>query len=685
MKTNAELLNCFARMTVAIAVLLFAHATPAGATPPAGGYSLVYSDNFAADTVLDTTHWSDAWLGNYAGGYNTSSAVVLVPSSYLALKAYTSGGVQYAAILGTRYKYQPKYGYIEAGIRWANTPGNWSALWTFADTIGANNLPHTDGVEADIAEHRAVDESGDNIAGVIDHALHWDGYGSTEQSLSLYPAGSGLSTGFHVYGMAWTPTTQTFYIDNVATWTVTDDATDSNPQVPNAAVSQISQYLLLSMIVQGGTWAGNIPTGGYGTLQSTTTEMDIEYVDVYQIGPPTPLAPTNVEAGPNSTGGWNLSWALTDNAPYYHVKRSTTSGGPYTTIATTGMAATNNLGAGSTGGTCYTDTTTVTGTNYYYVVSAVNGSQESPNSLEVGTTAAGTPAAAHTGSWTAEAIFTGAVSYSRIQQTITVSASTNYQFGAWIKGAGRTTMRVYEGTSSTQFPSAELTVSATPSWTYYSFSFNTAGYSQATIRFDDESPLVGAISVDDVFFGIAGGTNLLTNPGFESGSTTGWNTSAAGSVWTIDNCGGSSSGNEYDGYQSARAVFSGTATYDRIVQTINVPASTTYQYGAWIKGGGTTTLRVYQGQSGVEISGAELTVHPTSTWTYYSLSFNTGTNTQISIRLDDESSVAATMYVDDVFMGPAGGANLLVNPNFELGTVGWNTQNGGPVWTIGQW
>jgi fibronectin type 3 domain-containing protein len=66
----------------------------------------------------------------------------------------------------------------------------------------------------------------------------------------------------------------------------------------------------------------------------------------------------------------NLSWETTSGATGYNIKRSTTSGGPYTSIA-------NNVPL-----TTYEDLSVINGLTYYYVITAVNGTEESGNSNE---------------------------------------------------------------------------------------------------------------------------------------------------------------------------------------------------------------------------------------------------------------------------------------------------------------
>jgi hypothetical protein len=69
----------------------------------------------------------------------------------------------------------------------------------------------------------------------------------------------------------------------------------------------------------------------------------------------------------------SLSWTASNGATLYYVKRSTTSGGPYTQIS-------------APSATSYTDTGLTNGTKYFYVVSAYNSAGQSANSSEVSAT-----------------------------------------------------------------------------------------------------------------------------------------------------------------------------------------------------------------------------------------------------------------------------------------------------------
>ncbi len=96
--------------------------------------------------------------------------------------------------------------------------------------------------------------------------------------------------------------------------------------------------------------------------------------------PAAPATPPATPTGLKATAGnaqVNLTWNASAGATMYNLKRSTTSGGPYSTVA-------------SPTPTNYSDTSVTNSTTYYYVVSAVNSSGESANSTQV----SATPAAA---------------------------------------------------------------------------------------------------------------------------------------------------------------------------------------------------------------------------------------------------------------------------------------------------
>jgi len=106
-----------------------------------------------------------------------------------------------------------------------------------------------------------------------------------------------------------------------------------------------------------------VGSGGAGTNSG--------FVSATPAGPP--QVPINLTAISGDNSMVPLTWS-SFGATNYNVKRSTTSGAE-TTVATTSA---NN----------YTDTGLTNGTTYYYVVSAVNASGESSNSIEVAATPA---------------------------------------------------------------------------------------------------------------------------------------------------------------------------------------------------------------------------------------------------------------------------------------------------------
>src|SRR3954471_12840500 len=179
---------------------------------------------------------------------------------------------------------------------------------------------------------------------------------------------------------------------------------------------------IASVTVTGGqgtstvTYTVTLTAGFTGTATFTATLTDNVNAPVNQavnitVNPPAPPpAPTGLVATAGNADV-ELTWNAVGGAKSYNVKRSTSTG-TETTIASPG---TNS----------YDDTTTVNGTNYFYVVSAIGVGGEGANSSEVSATPQAAPAAptglsatagdSHVAlSWTASA---GAATYTVMRGT----------------------------------------------------------------------------------------------------------------------------------------------------------------------------------------------------------------------------------------------------------------------------
>jgi hypothetical protein len=125
-----------------------------------------------------------------------------------------------------------------------------------------------------------------------------------------------------------------------------------------------------------------------------------------------------------------LNWTAPISATSYNIKRGTTPGGPYSTIATVSS-------------TTFNDTTVSDGTTYYYVVSGINNDGEGPNSSEVSATPAATPPNAPTG-------LTATAQYLQVRLNWASSfGATSYNVKyATVSGGPYTTSSSVSGTSA---------------------------------------------------------------------------------------------------------------------------------------------------------------------------------------------------------------------------------------------
>jgi beta-glucanase (GH16 family) len=284
------LLGCIAT-TASIAVVPTASAEPR-TDPP------TWADEFDG-TSLDGVRWSHRATGQRWDGTLTPDAVS-VGGGMLTIKAYTEAGKHYSGMISTQRHdetvgLEQTYGQFEARLRFNGSPGQWSAFWLQSPTMGATiGDPGRSGVEIDIAEHRVRCTTApaelptqtcgpdSDVADRIQQAVLWDGYGADAKvAVALSKRLSGLGNGsWHRWALRWTPTDVTFLYDDAPVWSRT------------GPISRRSEYIVLSSEV-GEFFAGPIPAGGYRTRATSTTNMQVDYVRVWQTTPPTSTrAPT---------------------------------------------------------------------------------------------------------------------------------------------------------------------------------------------------------------------------------------------------------------------------------------------------------------------------------------------------------------------------------------------------------
>ena len=114
------------------------------------------------------------------------------------------------------------------------------------------------------------------------------------------------------------------------------------------------------------------------------SESQVETLYNTEVPEGIPSIPSDVNATAVSISQIDLMWSPASDATNYNIKRSSTSGGPYTTIA-------------STGATSFRDTGLLEGTTYHYVISSVNGIGESIHSMQVDVTTLAVPPAVPSG------------------------------------------------------------------------------------------------------------------------------------------------------------------------------------------------------------------------------------------------------------------------------------------------
>lgn len=199
-------------------------------TPSALGYELVWEDQFEGDT-LDPKKWAIRGEGPRALG-RVSKDAIKVQDGYLTLKAFKkeNDDTVHVGMVGTQGKYETHFGYFECRAQLQRGGGIWAAFWMQSPLVAKGEDPKVYGAEIDIVEF--FRKLGTDI---VSHNVHW-AYGPNQQSTrGMQSYLEGVSEGFHLFALEWTPESYTFYVDGYKFYEV------------KSGISHIDQYMILSL------------------------------------------------------------------------------------------------------------------------------------------------------------------------------------------------------------------------------------------------------------------------------------------------------------------------------------------------------------------------------------------------------------------------------------------------------
>jgi beta-glucanase (GH16 family) len=191
-------------------------------------------------------------------------------TGWLQTKRRDTDGVIQNDVNDTRF--EQSFGYWESRIKFSNgAPGAWQAFWVHSYQMeGPAGAASVIGNEMDVVESgKWGGWTGDNS---IKSTVHWNGYNTPSNRGYEYVLPNGNVADYHVYGLKWTNSSISFYVDGIKTGEYNDPA----------MISTIRQGIILSNEVSSRAWwTGIIPAQGYGTPETSTTYMLVDYVKVW--------------------------------------------------------------------------------------------------------------------------------------------------------------------------------------------------------------------------------------------------------------------------------------------------------------------------------------------------------------------------------------------------------------------
>ncbi len=220
-------------------------------------WQLKWSDEFDGKEI-DASRWEVIGDAPRRDGFWTKSAAALDGKGNLMLSTAKEGDRYVSGAVRTLHKFEHAFGYWEARCKMPTQVGHWPAFWL----MPPGGLPDGEGKGREGTEIDIMEKA--SLKNMVQHTLHWDGYGAHHKSEGKEINREGLNEGFHTYAVWWTPESYVFYIDGEETWRSTA-----------GGVCQGPVYTKLTEEI--GPWAGKISEA------KLPDQFVVDYVRVYEV------------------------------------------------------------------------------------------------------------------------------------------------------------------------------------------------------------------------------------------------------------------------------------------------------------------------------------------------------------------------------------------------------------------
>lgn len=225
---------------------------------------LAFSDDFDG-TTIDPKKWRVRKDQKRFNGFWLQKNASLDGKGHLLLtttRDIDGDKITYAGTaLETKSRFEQTHGYFvcRAKLHQHSGDGYHCSFWLQSDGVGKEGNDGRDGTEIDIIENFKKDD-------MINHALHWDGYGDAHAKCVFTFPWPKIKENFHLFALLWTPEEYVFYLDGVETW-----------RTKAGGVSQANTFIRLTTEFSQG-WNGDIKKAK--GLPDTFT---IDYVRAYSL------------------------------------------------------------------------------------------------------------------------------------------------------------------------------------------------------------------------------------------------------------------------------------------------------------------------------------------------------------------------------------------------------------------